>query len=185
MMRHALPLTYLALAILFMSSCGKGDEETAGGMPGFREPAEIMKNATFIDLEGDEVTLEDYAGKFVVVDFWETWCGPCLQVFPAMQQLTEEFPGEFQMLAVTVGMTDSIEDARTFRDERDYTFAFLFDQNDIFERFEIGSIPFKVYIGPDGEVIKAELGSRGRQGDYNTAKKLFLEATGRSSADPS
>lgn len=169
--------------ITAISSCSRGGEQTRAPRPQFNDPGEIMSSARFIDMDGNEVALEQFEGEFLVVDFWESWCGPCLQVFPAMQQLTDEYPGEFRMLAVNVGMTDSREEASAFWAEREYTFTNLFDEYDVFEQFEIGSIPFKVYIGPDGEVITAELGSRGKEGDYNKAKTLFLENRPASGAD--
>ena len=165
-------LHLLAGTLLLFTACS-GDNKPA--VPEFREAAEVLEGARFTDLEGNEVALADYYGKFLVIDFWETWCGPCLQVFPAMQQLKDEYPDEFEMLAVTVGMTDGIQDAIDFKAEEEYTFEYLFDEFDVFEKFQMGAIPFKVYIAPDGEVIKAELGSRGREGDYNHVKGIFLE----------
>ena len=172
---RTLSAALLLAGIALVSSCDRGGEQAQAPRPQFNDPAEIMAAARFTDMDGNDVSLEQFEGEFLVVDFWESWCGPCLQVFPAMQQLTDEYPGEFRLLAVNVGMTDSREDAATFWAERDYTFTTLFDEYDVFEQFEIGSIPFKVYIGPDGEVISAELGSRGKEGDYNKAKALFLE----------
>lgn len=165
-------LSLMTGALLLFSACTGGNKPA---VPEFREAAEVVEGAVFTDLEGNDVALADYYGKFIVIDFWETWCGPCLQVFPAMQQLQDEYPDEFVMLAVTVGMTDGIQDAIDFRAEEEYTFEYLFDEYDVFEKFQMGAIPFKVYIAPNGEVIKAELGSRGREGDYNHVKTIFME----------
>lgn len=163
------------MVVLGLTSCQKASDGTDpyATMP---DPQEIIDAAVFTDLEGNTVTLDAFEGQFIVVDFWESWCGPCLQVFPAMQQLTEEYPGQFTMLAVTVGMTEGPIEAKEFREQHPYTFTYLYDKNDVFEQFQIGSIPFKVLIGPDGKVIKAELGSRGKEGDYNHVKSLFLNA---------
>ena len=48
------------------------------------------------------VTLQEYAGKVVVVDFWATWCDPCRQSFPAYQKLTEDFSGKLVVIGVSV-----------------------------------------------------------------------------------
>lgn len=52
----------------------------------------VIQRATFQDLDGNDVTLADFEGKVLLIDFWETWCGPCLQVFPAMDALKMNTP---------------------------------------------------------------------------------------------
>lgn len=170
----------LLLAIT-LSACGGGERPDAAHPvpPGTDaediDRASIIKQAVFTDLDGNEVTLADYRGKVLVVDFWETWCGPCLQVFPAFQDLREEFPEDFQVLAVTLGMMDGPDDARAFREDHDYDFQFLYDANGTSDQLGIFSIPFKMYIDPDGELIRSEIGSKGRSGDYDSALEVIRE----------
>lgn len=137
--------------------------------------AGVIENAVFTDLDGNEVTLADFSGKVLIVDFWETWCGPCLQVFPSLQELREEYPDDFEVLAVTLGMVEGPEEARAFKEEHDYDFNYLFDENNISGRLGIHSIPFKLYIDPDGRLIRHEMGSRGRDGDYESAKSVISD----------
>ena len=162
----------LILLGLALTGCGGGEATD----PAKSREAAILEGAVFVDFEGNEVQLADYAGKFVLIDFWETWCGPCLQVFPAMQQLREEYPEDFVMLAVTVGMSDTKEDALGFIEENEYDFTWLYDENEVFVELGAQGIPFKAYIGPDGEVIDIEMGSRGKEGDYNVAKAKIMKA---------
>ena len=159
-------LLFTTLILLF-TACGNGERSDSGD----NSPSAILENAVFADLDGNDVPISDFKGKFVLVDFWESWCGPCLQVFPAMQQLREEYPDQFAMLAVTVGMTETPEDARRFKNNNEqYDFNWLYDENGIFERLGGQGIPFKAYIDPDGNFIEIEMGSRGKEGDYNSAK---------------
>lgn len=171
---------YLLLFLLLAGCSGEGDQsDSQSGAPDYGsediDRAPIIKQAVFHDLDGNEVTLADYRGKVLVIDFWETWCGPCLQVFPALQDLKEEYPNDFEVLAVTLGMMEGPEDAREFRAEHGYDFQFLYDNNAVSEDLGIYSIPFKLYIDPDGELIKTDIGSRGREGDYESALEVITE----------
>lgn len=139
--------------------------------------AEIIENAVFTDLDGNEVTLEDLRGKVVLIDFWESWCGPCLVVFPAMQELREAYPEHFEVLAVTVGITEGPAEALEFSEKHGYDFRFVYDENKISWDLGIHSIPYKIYIDPEGNFIKQELGTRGRDGDYENARELIYQYT--------
>lgn len=168
-----LPPTLLIFALLIGSCAGNGDQsETSTD----NSQKSIIENAVFADLDGNEVHISDFKGQFVLIDFWESWCGPCLQVFPAMQDLREEYPDEFAMLAVTVGMTETPADARAFKQENEnYDFTWLYDEHGVFEQLGGQGIPFKAYVDPDGNFIQIEMGSKGRQGDYNSAKSKIEE----------
>lgn len=172
-------------AVLLMVGCSQESAEQqqtksgteATGAPGqdLSEQKAIIDNAAFTDLDGNPVDLDDYQGKLVLIDFWESWCGPCLQVFPAMADLREEYPDQFEVLAVTVGLTEGPEDAKDFAEENDYPFTWLYDENGVFEELGGAGIPFKVFISPSGELLEIEMGSRGREGDYNKTKAKIQE----------
>lgn len=173
--------TLLVAVTLLFTSCSGGEDQTRSEASG-PDPAgedidraSIIKQAVFTDLDGNSVSLEQYRGKVLVIDFWETWCAPCLQVFPSLQQLREEFPDDFEVLAVTLGAMEGPEEAAAFRDEHDYDFEFLYDANNVSDELGIFSIPFKLYIDPDGELIKSEIGTRGRDGDYSNAREIIQE----------
>lgn len=169
-------LFLITFSLLLISGCSQETDQqrTDGADRPTRDMsghAATIQNAEFTDLDGNPVDLTEFHGKLVLIDFWESWCGPCLQVFPAMQDLREEFPDEFEMLAVTVGLTEGPEDARAFAEEHGYDFTWLYDANGVFEELGGTGIPFKVYVDPDGELLEVEMGSRGREGDYNSAKE--------------
>lgn len=180
---YRIVLSIFLAGTLIFSACSQeseqqqADTETESEVPGqdLSEQRPIIQNATFQDLDGNTVNLDQFEGKLVLIDFWESWCGPCLQVFPAMQDLLEEYPDEFEVLAVTVGLTEGPAEAKEFAEEHGYDFTWLYDENGVFEELGGTGIPFKVYVDPSGELLEIEMGSRGREGDYNTTKAKIQE----------
>jgi thiol-disulfide isomerase/thioredoxin len=172
-------LNHIKLSLLlfiiaaFISCSGESDSQTQDN-----SQESIVENAMFTDLDGNDVSIKDYEGKLVLIDFWESWCGPCLQVFPAMEELRGEYPEEFEVLAVTVGLNEGPAEAREFAEENGYDFKFLYDEYGVFDRLGGQGIPFKVYVSPEGELIQIEMGSYGREGDYNKTKSKILEYFG-------
>lgn len=138
----------------------------------------VMKKAVFEDIDGNEVTIQDYAGKVVLVDFWETWCSPCLQVFPAMDSLRKEYGNEFEVLTVNLQQADNENDVVDFMEESGYDFKYLLDVNEVSADIITLGIPFKIFFDPDGFLIKAELGSAGTEGDYLKAKTIIDDNKG-------
>lgn len=162
------------LCSILLGGCG-GESQSESQNQDDGSDESIVENAVFTDLDGNEVSVDEFEGKVVLIDFWETWCGPCLQVFPAMQDLREEHPDKFEVLAVTVGLNEGPEDARQFAERNDYDFQFLYDENDVFERLGGQGIPFKVFVDPDGKLITIEMGSYGSEADYEKTKELIAE----------
>ncbi len=105
----------------------------------------------------------------------ETWCKPCLAIFPTMQKLLEEYPDDFAVLAVNPGFADTEEDARQFISEHDYDFNYLLDSNKLSEELGVQSIPFKVFVDAEGNYIKSSLGSYGADKDYQELKGIIEE----------
>lgn len=175
----------ITLALLtLLSGCSQEASEQQGASEKVNSGAatqdlsnqrEIIANATFTDLDGNTVSLDQFEGKLVLIDFWESWCGPCLQVFPAMADLLEEYPDNFEVLAVTVGLTEGPEEAKAFAEENDYPFTWLYDENGVFDELGGVGIPYKVFISPSGELLEIEMGSRGREGDYSKTEEKILE----------
>lgn len=96
-----------------------------------------------------------------------------LQVFPAMDSLKTEYPDDFEVLTVNLIDADTKADVEQFIADNEYDFVFSMDINAIGDEIITLGIPFKVFIDPNGFLIKAELGSAGTQGDYEMAKVII------------
>lgn len=168
----------IAGLVVACSSEKKSSESGEAQSDGSLTEEQAVEQATFVDLEGEQVPVAQFEGKVVLIDFWETWCKPCLSSFPTMQQLLDDYPEDFVVLAVTPGFSDTKEDARKFRSEHDYDFVYLYDENKLHEKLNVQGIPFKVFVDAEGQFVEASLGSRGPKGDYEHAEKIIKEHRG-------
>ena len=123
-------------------------------------------------LTGEEFTLSENLGKPVLVNFWATWCGPCVGEMPAFEKLKEEYGDELVIVAVNCG--EKAETVKEFVDENGYTFAFAID-----EKAEIStniyptmSIPYTVLIDANGNLAEEFVGAVSAEKQY----KIYKEA---------
>lgn len=166
----------LLLTSLSCNNSGKETTESEQDAPKAEQnltDADYVERATFTDFDGNEVAISDLKGKVVLIDFWETWCKPCLASFPTMQKIQEEYPDSFVVLAVTPGFTDTQKDAEEFAQEHDYTFEYLMDSNNLHQKLGVQGIPYKVYVDAEGKFIEKSMGTSGPQGDYDKLKKII------------
>lgn len=169
----------LLLVLSTLAACSqpeKPEEATAPAATGKVDYATALQGASFVDLDGKTVSLSEFKGKTVMIDFWETWCTPCLKAFPSMSKAMKEYPDNFVVLAVNLGESDQAADVVRFRDANpDYPFFWLKD-NGLASKLQIGGIPFKIFISPDGTYHSSELGLAGSE-DANYDKLVqFIQS---------
>ena len=92
--------------------------------------------------------LASLRGKVVVVDFWATWCGPCLAAMPRLAKLQNDHP-ELVVLAVDL---DDPSKARALADRRGWNLALVFDDGETSERYGVTTIPHTVIVDRTGNV---------------------------------
>ena len=112
-------------------------------------------------LAGPEVTLDSLKGKVVLLDFWATWCGPCKQIMPVIQKLSEEFKDKG--VAVFGVNTWEKKDgaAKKYMESKKYTYGCLLAGEDLAKTYGITGIPTLIIINKDGTIAKAEVGAGG------------------------
>ena len=111
-------------------------------------------------LDGTPIKLSDYAGQVVFLNFWATWCGPCLAELPAMNKLNRAMAGKpFVILAVNLRETGA--QVARFVEEHPMSFSFVLDPLGVVARdYGVTGIPLTYVIGRDGTVMARAIGPR-------------------------
>ena len=106
---------------------------------------------TLPDPAGKKVSLKDFRGKLVMLNFWATWCVPCREEMPAMERLYQEFKNKgFVIIAVDV--KDKKADALAFIKELKLTYPVVFDpESEVAVLYGAWGLPATYLIGPGGE----------------------------------
>lgn len=137
------------------------------------------------DAKGAWVRLSDYKGKIVVLDFWATWCGPCVQAIPALQAVHTRYEGK---PVVVLGMNcegDPIPgkapvDPVKFKQEKGGHYMTLLNADGVSDRYKVRGIPTFYVIDTEGKVLWGGVGMEAAPGDMSPSpedRQKYLEQT--------
>lgn len=111
-------------------------------------------------MDAKTVNLKDYRGRFVLLNFWATWCSPCLKEMPDFEKAYLQM-GHDKLVVLAVGMGESIEKIKAFFYKYGFSFPLLADNKmEITKLYGVRNIPVTYMIGPDGVVLGRALGIR-------------------------
>lgn len=120
---------------------------------------------TLKNLAGEKVSLSSLMGKTVVLDFWATWCGPCLASFPGIQEVVNDYKDDESVEFLFIDTWESgsddakISKVKKFIKKKGYNFNVVFDLNDkVVKDYGLQGIPTKFVVGPDGNIKFRKIG---------------------------
>lgn len=167
----------LALAGL-LSGCGPsgaGGNPTAGAAPTSvhtvlqpcpQQPdrpatgASTLPKLSFHCLGGGTLDLGRAPGVPTVVNLWGSWCGPCREELPTMQQLAQAAGGKVQVVGVI--SKDGVPQAESFAEDAKVTFPSAFDgQGSLMTKLGLHGLPYTYFLDADGDVTYTQVGSVG------------------------
>ena len=116
----------------------------------------------FTSLDGKEVDLKDMKGKVILIDFWATWCGPCIAELPTVIDAYEKYHDQgFEIIGISLDNAKDEDKLKDFVKDKKMPWPQAFDgkgwQNSLAKKFGITSIPATFLIGKDGKVASSNL----------------------------
>lgn len=119
------------------------------------EVGEIAPDFTLPTLEGQAITLSELKGKAVIVNFWGTYCPPCVREMPLIQEKYEKYKDQgLEIVAVNIG-ENKVTISAFLRRLSNIDFPIAMDpKRDLTKVYDIGQMPATVFIRPDGTVIE-------------------------------
>lgn len=143
----------LVALMLYLGLVTDSDKGSLSGLsPGKEAPDFKLKT-----IEGKEVSLKDYRGKVVLINFWATWCPPCREEMPLFEKVYKKYKDKgFEILAISTD--SSVDQVKKFLKEYRVSFPVLFDDANVSGLYGIQGLPTSFLINREGEVVKVRLG---------------------------
>ncbi len=149
---------------LFITGCGDGERAAAVYAP--------APDFTLVDLQGKSWTLSELKGQVVFINFWATWCPPCVEEMPSMQKLYTIMPKDkFKMLAILNNDDPTI--AKAFSEKYGITMPILDDQKNLVgPKYGLTGVPETFIVDKNGIIQEKFIGSADWDSPATTQKLM-------------
>lgn len=130
------------------------------------DPNDRIARLNMTDLEGKPIKLSDFAGKPVFLNFWATWCGPCVSEMQSIEKASQQFKNDIVFLAVSNEPTATIQ---SYLKKNKFSFQFGRLEGSYVNVFVV-ALPTTLLIDAAGKVVKEEEGFR----NWSSAESLDM-----------
>ncbi len=134
---------------------------------------ELAPDFTLVDLEGNQVSLSDFRGETVFINFWATWCPPCRAEMPEIEAIYQEYTDK-DVVVIGVDLWESDDVVRQYIQEGGYSWTFVTDTTgEVTVSYKITGIPTSFFIDREGIIRAVSLGAMTKRAmETNLAKAM-------------
>jgi thiol-disulfide isomerase/thioredoxin len=154
-MRSPVLMIFACSVVAISFGCGGGDQSSGSVVLGSRAPKFSLKS-----LEGATVTNSSLEGDIVVLNFWATWCAPCLKEIPDLKEVAANSKAKVVGIALD---EDGIKAVKPFVDRFGINYTVLLGDQDLFQRFNGFGIPYTLVLDRSQRVVKIYRGPTTRE----------------------
>lgn len=165
-----MPIFVLIVSLFLFTSCEKKKLKASGIEKKFFEDLQITPadeedkvndiNFKYQLSDTKIVELDRYEGKIIILNFWATWCSPCLKEMPDFESLSHKMKDyQFEIVAINAG--EHLEKVKKFLEKYPYSFEFGIDNtNKILEKYQIYGLPSTLILDENLKIIAKALGPK-------------------------
>ena len=172
-MRLVLPLMTTLLLIALSGCSGNTDEQPAAGASTGAVVGGSVPDFELKRLDGSTLQLSSLRGKAVLIDFWDTWCPPCVAAMPHLQEISTQHAGDLVVVGIAFGRQgpDAVD---KFVRSKGLTFEFVLADEKVIDAFgDLQSIPTTFLVDAQGRVTNKWVGGQSKS-VYESAVRAAL-----------
>jgi len=115
-------------------------------------------NFSFTDINGQYHRFSDYRGKWVIVNYWSTYCGPCISELPVLKAVAQRYRGKVEVLGMDAGETP-VNELKQFSRQRGLNYTVVPTQDStMFALGLIYGVPTTFIVSPQGQIVDTHMG---------------------------
>jgi len=153
-MKHSFTWSVILWVAIFLVGCTPVPLATPVAATDDATPAPDFRLTT---LDGQTITLSDLRGRWVLINFWATWCIPCREEMPYLQVLADAHAD--QMTVLGINMRESAAEIQPFVEKLGITFPLLLQpDNETLLAYNIRGLPLSFVVSPSGELVLRQVG---------------------------
>lgn len=153
---------------LYLGGCTSSTtSETTSTETTSTETKSLLKDIKLKTLEGNDVDIEQYKGKNLFINFWATWCRPCIKEMPSIEKVQSQLKAE--NIEFLLASNETRSQIKSFTQSHGYKFNYV--QLDMpLAQIDIQGLPTTIIVNPEGEIVFTEMGAR----DWSSEESIQL-----------